>query len=108
MSVFHNFHKKFQGKKIISVDFDGVLHHYTSEWAGPLVITDPPTPGAIPWLLSLVHHKRIVVVIHSCRLEDTKAAVGHLLDAEARQAEALAKLEALVRDVVAQKDDQQA
>lgn len=73
MSTLHNFHKKFPGKKIISVDFDGVLHHYTSEWAGPLVITDPPTPGAIPWLVSLVHHKRIVVVIHSCRLEDPKA-----------------------------------
>lgn len=37
-------------KKIICVDFDGVLHSYSSGWQGPRVISDPPVPGAIEWL----------------------------------------------------------
>lgn len=38
----------------ISVDFDGVLHSYTSGWKGASVIPDPPVPGAIEWLCDLV------------------------------------------------------
>lgn len=30
----------------IVVDFDGVLHSYTSGWQGPTVIPDPPVEGA--------------------------------------------------------------
>lgn len=37
-------------KKIIAVDFDGVLHSYISGWKGARNIPDPPTPGAIRWL----------------------------------------------------------
>ena len=35
---------------IICVDFDGVIHSYTSGWKGVFVIPDPPVPGAIKWL----------------------------------------------------------
>ena len=35
---------------IICVDFDGVIHSYTSGWKGISVIPDPPVPGAIEWL----------------------------------------------------------
>lgn len=35
---------------IICVDFDGVIHSYTSGWKGVAVILDPPVPGAIEWL----------------------------------------------------------
>lgn len=35
---------------IICVDFDGVIHSYTSGWKGVSVIPDPPVPGAIKWL----------------------------------------------------------
>ena len=35
---------------IICVDFDGVVHSYTSGWQGVDVIPDPPVPGAIEWL----------------------------------------------------------
>lgn len=34
----------------ICVDFDGVIHSYTSGWQGVAVIPDPPVPGAIEWL----------------------------------------------------------
>lgn len=37
-------------KPIICVDFDGVIHSYTSGWKGIDVIPDPPVPGAIEWL----------------------------------------------------------
>lgn len=37
-------------KPILCVDFDGVVHSYTSGWKGPLVISDPPVKGAIKWL----------------------------------------------------------
>ena len=37
-------------KPILSLDFDGVLHSYSSGWKGPRVIPDPPVPGAIDFL----------------------------------------------------------
>jgi hypothetical protein len=37
-------------KPILCVDFDGVIHSYTSGWQGALIIADPPTPGALRWL----------------------------------------------------------
>jgi hypothetical protein len=37
-------------KPILCVDFDGVIHSYTSGWKGETVIPDPPVRGAIKWL----------------------------------------------------------
>lgn len=37
-------------RKTLAVDFDGVIHSYTSGWQGALVIPDPPVEGAIAWL----------------------------------------------------------
>lgn len=34
----------------VAVDFDGVLHSYTSPWEAADVIPDPPVAGAIEWL----------------------------------------------------------
>ena len=39
-----------RNKPILCVDFDGVIHSYTSPWAGVEVIPDPPVPGALRWL----------------------------------------------------------
>lgn len=39
-----------KGKSILCLDFDGVLHSYTSGWQGPRTIPDPPVPGALQWL----------------------------------------------------------
>lgn len=35
---------------IICVDFDGVIHSYSSGWQGVANIPDPPVAGAIEWL----------------------------------------------------------
>jgi len=37
-------------KRILLIDFDGVLHSYGSGWKGARVIPDPPVPGAMRFL----------------------------------------------------------
>lgn len=37
-------------KPILCVDFDGVIHSYTSGWQGAGVVADPPVDGALRWL----------------------------------------------------------
>lgn len=54
-------------KKIISIDFDGVIHSYMSGWQGADVIPDPPVPGAIVWLSRLCRDGRFDVQIFSSR-----------------------------------------
>lgn len=52
-------------KPIICLDFDGVLHSYSSGWEGADVIPDPIVPGAVEFLdRAVVEFK---VAIHSSR-----------------------------------------
>jgi len=44
--------KKF--KKILALDFDGVIHAYTSGWKGPRIIPDPPVDGALTWIENFI------------------------------------------------------
>lgn len=37
-------------KPILCLDFDGVIHGYTSRWKGASVIPDPPVPGALRFI----------------------------------------------------------
>lgn len=39
--------------KTILVDFDGVIHSYTSSWINATTISDPPVEGAFQWLTSI-------------------------------------------------------
>ena len=43
-------------KKTICVDFDGVLHSYTSGWQGADVVSDDPVDGAMEWLCDLLNY----------------------------------------------------
>ncbi len=65
-------------KKIVCLDFDGVLHAYTSGWKGADNIPDPPVPGAIEWLTALVDDPRFEVHIYSSRSADPDAQVAML------------------------------
>lgn len=38
----------------ICLDFDGVLHSYTSGWKGATVIPDLPVPGALQFLITAI------------------------------------------------------
>lgn len=53
--------------KIICIDFDGVLHSYGSGWKGATEIPDPPTPGAIEWLIALCDDPDVEPAIYSSR-----------------------------------------
>lgn len=53
------------GKPILCVDFDGVVHSYSSGWTGADDIRDPPVPGALEWLYRATD--RFDVQIYSSR-----------------------------------------
>lgn len=54
-------------KKIICVDFDGVLHSYLSGWKGASVVTDGPVSGAMRWLREVTESGDYEVCIYSSR-----------------------------------------
>lgn len=57
-------------KPILCVDFDGVIHSYTSKWVDVSTIPDPPVPGALEWLEKAV--EAFDVQIYSSRSKDKK------------------------------------
>lgn len=52
-------------KPILCLDFDGVIHSYTSGWQGADVIPDPPVPGALEFIVKAL--ERFEVHIFSSR-----------------------------------------
>src|SRR5688572_11595165 len=64
----------------VAVDFDGVLHSYTSPWIDAETIPDPPVLGAIHWL-SHLESSGFNVVIFTTRgkTPEGQRAVRHWL-----------------------------
>ena len=52
-------------KFILCLDFDGVIHSYSSGWKGADVVPDPPVPGAMQFLAEAVNH--FTVSVYSSR-----------------------------------------
>ena len=48
-------------KPILCLDFDGVIHLYTSKWQGAEIIPDEPVPGAIAFMLAALHEFDVVI-----------------------------------------------
>lgn len=49
------------GKPILCLDFDGVIHSYTSGWKGARVISDTPVPGALEFILGAMNEFDIFI-----------------------------------------------
>lgn len=58
-------------RPILCVDFDGVIHSYTTPWRGPEIIPDPPVPGALEWLWNAI--VLFDVHVYSSRSKDPTA-----------------------------------
>ena len=48
-------------KPILCLDFDGVIHSYTSGWKGADEIPDPPVPGAIDFIERALDHFKVMI-----------------------------------------------
>lgn len=48
-------------KPILCLDFDGVIHSYTSGWQGADVIPDPPVKGALAFIAEATKHFRVAI-----------------------------------------------
>lgn len=48
-------------KPILCLDFDGVIHSYTSGWKGADVIPDPPVVGAMQFIWDVTDHFRVAI-----------------------------------------------
>lgn len=48
-------------KPILCLDFDGVIHSYTSGWKGAAVIPDPPVPGVFDFIRQAQEHWRVAI-----------------------------------------------
>jgi hypothetical protein len=48
-------------KPTLCLDFDGVIHSYTSGWKGVNVIPDPPVPGAMAFIAAAIEHFHVDV-----------------------------------------------
>jgi hypothetical protein len=66
-------------KQTIIIDFDGVLHSYTSGWQGAHIVGDLPTPGAKGAMRALREKYKVVVVSSRCHQLGGKKAVEEWL-----------------------------
>ena len=71
--------------RILLLDFDGVIHSYTSGWQGVDVIPDPPVPGAFAFI-DAAREAGFDVQVYSSRSKEDKGidAMVRWFDAHGR------------------------
>lgn len=62
-------------KPILLLDFDGVLHSYTSGWKGVDVISDPPVEGALDFVMDAVDHFEVCVYSSRSKTSEGRSAI---------------------------------
>lgn len=48
-------------KPILCLDFDGVIHSYSSGWKGATTIPDPPVEGALKFIVEAMKHFEVAI-----------------------------------------------
>ena len=66
--------------RTVVLDFDGVIHSYTSGWQGVTVIPDPPVDGIREAIDDIRRFYKVVVVSTRCFQEGGLAAVRTWLE----------------------------
>lgn len=79
-------------KKIVCVDFDGVIHSYRSGWSDAVTIADPPTPGAFAWLRQAVQRFQVCVYSSRSKSEGGREAMRAWMERRGLDSETLAAL----------------
>src|SRR5271157_5178324 len=73
-------------KKILVLDFDGVLHSYTSGWCGAAVISDAPVAGMAEFLTEAIKHFEVLVFssrsMHDAGIRAMQEWLGRYLSPE--------------------------
>ncbi len=72
-------------KPILCLDFDGVLHSYSSGWKGADVIPDPPTEGAMRFLWDAAHVFKIAIFSSRSHQPGGRAAMARWLEKHFRE-----------------------
>lgn len=67
-------------RQTIILDFDGVVHSYSSGWKGAAVIPDPPTPGAKEAIAKLRETYNVVIVSSRCHQEGGVESIADWLN----------------------------
>ncbi len=62
-------------KPILCLDFDGVIHSYSSGWKGADVVPDPPTEGAMRFIWDAAAHFRVAIFSSRSRQPGGKSAM---------------------------------
>jgi hypothetical protein len=66
-------------KYTVCVDFDGVLHSYTTPWINAHTIPDPPVAGAILWLITMLAKFEVVIFSTRCKTWRGRRAIRRWL-----------------------------
>lgn len=66
-------------KPTLCLDFDGVIHSYSSGWQGPSKIPDDPVPGALMFLRDALDHFEVSIYSSRSGMPDGIAAMKNYL-----------------------------
>ncbi len=69
-------------KPTLCVDFDGVVHSYTTPWTNPETISDGPVPGALRWLWKATEWFQVVIYSSRSKTEGGIDAMHNWLRSE--------------------------
>jgi hypothetical protein len=64
-----------RNKPILCVDFDGVIHSYSSPWVDATTIPDPPVSGALRWLWAATEWFDVQIYSSRSKTEEGRSAM---------------------------------